>query len=255
MKQQKLFHLVLSAMLIVCTTGCYDKDEIKDAEKYLFKDIQYSFEEGDGFSTYDVELLPFIMENNLNNSITTTNSPFEDTWQETTFQSNDPEAFVWMGEEDVFVNTPYMFGDELLLSGATIKYGSETTKAKGPNSSTSTFQSNDPEAFVWMGEEDVFVNTPYMFGDELLLSGATIKYGSETTKAKGPNSSTSTISIQPHCRLIIKGTLHYSKLVATYTLTFAGEYTKTEKQIKGKFIQTTPEGYTGDITMEPITAD
>lgn len=35
MKQQKLFHLVLSAMLIVCTTGCYDKDEIKDAEKYL----------------------------------------------------------------------------------------------------------------------------------------------------------------------------------------------------------------------------
>ena len=39
MKQQKLFHLVLSAMLIVCTTGCYDKDEIKDAEKYLFKDI------------------------------------------------------------------------------------------------------------------------------------------------------------------------------------------------------------------------
>ena len=127
MKQQKLFHLVLSAMLIVCTTGCYDKDEIKDAEKYLFKDIQYSFEEGDGFSTYDVELLPFIMENNLNNSITTTNSPFEDTWQETTFQSNDPEAFVWMGEEDVFVNTPYMFGDELLLSGATIKYGSETT--------------------------------------------------------------------------------------------------------------------------------
>ena len=31
MKQQKLFHLVLSAMLIVCTTGCYDKDEIKDA--------------------------------------------------------------------------------------------------------------------------------------------------------------------------------------------------------------------------------
>lgn len=37
MKQQKLFHLVLSAMLIVCTTGCYDKDEIKDAEKYLFK--------------------------------------------------------------------------------------------------------------------------------------------------------------------------------------------------------------------------
>lgn len=75
MKQQKLFHLVLSAMLIVCTTGCYDKDEIKDAEKYLFKDIQYSFEEGDGFSTYDVELLPFIMENNLNNSITTTNSP------------------------------------------------------------------------------------------------------------------------------------------------------------------------------------
>lgn len=75
MKQQKLFHLVLSAMLIVCTTGCYDKDEIKDAEKYLFKDIQYSFEEGDGFSTYDVELLPFIMENNLNNSITTTNPP------------------------------------------------------------------------------------------------------------------------------------------------------------------------------------
>ena len=100
-------------MLIVCTTGCYDKDEIKDAEKYLFKDIQYSFEEGDGFSTYDVELLPFIMENNLNNSITTTNSPFEDTWQETTFQSNDPEAFVWMGEVLLFgplafvVSLPY----------------------------------------------------------------------------------------------------------------------------------------------------
>jgi len=27
------------------------------------------------------------------------------------------------------------------------------------------------------------------------------------------------------------------------------------KTIKGKFIQTTPGSYTGDITMEPITAD
>lgn len=37
MKQQKLFHLVLSAILIVCTTGCYDKDEIKDAENICSK--------------------------------------------------------------------------------------------------------------------------------------------------------------------------------------------------------------------------
>ena len=29
----------------------------------------------------------------------------------------------------------------------------------------------------------------------------------------------------------------------------------TERQIKGKFIQTTPESYTGDITMEAITTD
>ena len=35
--------LVLSAMLIVCTTGCYDKDEIKDAEKYLFQKISILF--------------------------------------------------------------------------------------------------------------------------------------------------------------------------------------------------------------------
>lgn len=46
MKQQKLFHLVLSAMLIVCTTGCYDKDEIKDAEKYLFKDTNTLLKKG-----------------------------------------------------------------------------------------------------------------------------------------------------------------------------------------------------------------
>ncbi len=32
MKQQKLFHLALYAILIVCTTGCYDKDEIRDGE-------------------------------------------------------------------------------------------------------------------------------------------------------------------------------------------------------------------------------
>ena len=121
------------------------------------------------------------MENNLNNSITTTNSPFEDTWQETTFQSNDPEAFVWMGEEDVFVNTPYMFGDELLLSGATIKYGSETTKAKGTKQQYFHHQH--------------------------------------------------TTSLSAHHK-----TEHYTtaSLYATYTLTFAGEYTKTEKQDKGK---------------------
>ena len=128
MKQQKLFH-VLSAMLIVCTTGCY-KDEIKDAENICSKIFNTLLKKG-----MDARCRAPALHHGktiLNNSITTTNSPFEDTWQETTFQSNDPEAFVWMGEEDVFVNTPYMFGDELLLRGATIKYGSETTKAKGP---------------------------------------------------------------------------------------------------------------------------
>ena len=78
------------------------------------------------------------MENNSSGSITTTHSPFEDAWQESTFQSNDPEAFAWMGEEDVFVNAPYVFGNKPSSSGTTIKYGSETTKAKGPNSSAST---------------------------------------------------------------------------------------------------------------------
>ena len=101
MKQQKLFHLVLSAILIVCTTGCYDKDEIKDAEKYLFKDIQYSFEEGDGFSTYDVELLPFIMENNLNSSITTTNSPLKTHGRKPPFRATTPKHLYGWGRRCV----------------------------------------------------------------------------------------------------------------------------------------------------------
>lgn len=102
MKQQKLFHLVLSAILIVCTTGCYDKDEIKDAEKYLFKDIQYSFEEeGDGFSTYDVELLPFIMENNLNSSITTTNSPLKTHGRKPPSKATTPEHLHGWGRRHI----------------------------------------------------------------------------------------------------------------------------------------------------------
>lgn len=88
-------------MLIVGTTGCYDEDEIKDAEKYIFQDIRYAFEEdGDGLSFYDVELDPIIVENNSQSTMTVNNEPLEDTWIESTFLSYDPEAFTWMGEEE-----------------------------------------------------------------------------------------------------------------------------------------------------------
>lgn len=201
MRPKNLFQLLLlSVMLIVGTTGCYDEDEIKDAEKYTFQDIRYAFEEdGDGLSFYDVELDPIIVENNAQSTMTVNNEPFEDTWIE------------------------------------------------------STFLSYDPEAFTWMGEEEIWVSTPSVIGDSVYPGGAEKKYCSGTEKTKNPNSIISTSSIPPHYKLTIDRTLHYSKLVATYTLTFVGEYTKTIKEIKGKYIRTTPESHFGNMHYVEIT--
>lgn len=199
MKAGKLFQLVFSVILIVCTTGCYDKDEVLEADNYLFKEITYAFEEeGDGFFTYNVERDPIVVTNDSPSQMTFTDHPFDNTWQETTFQSNAPEAFTWMENKDQYVNTPYMFIDELRSDGVAIKYCSGTTKTEGPNNSTAT------------------------------------------------------TTLDPYTRIIIKGTLQYSKIIATYTLVFVGEYTKAEKQIKGKFIQIIPKSHIGVYTTEEI---
>lgn len=199
MKAGKLFQLAFSVILIACTTGCSDKDEVLEADNYQFKEIKYSFEEeGDGFSTYDVECPPTITRNNSSSPMTVTERPFDNTWQETTFQSNDPEAFAWMEGQEQYVSTPYMFKNELYSDGADIKYCSETIKTKSANNSSST------------------------------------------------------ITLPPYTQLTTTGISHYSKMVATYTLVFVGEHTKTEKQIKGKFIQTIPEYHTAKYLTEEI---
>lgn len=200
MKPKNLFQLLLSVMLIVGTTGCYDEDEIKDTERYTFQDIRYAFEdEEDGLSFYDVKLDPIIVENNASSTMTVDNEPLENTWIE------------------------------------------------------STFLSNDPEAFTWMGEEEIWVSTPFVHGDSVFPGGAEKKYCSGTEKTKNPNSNSSTASIPPHYKLTIDRTLHYSKLVTTYTLTFVGEYTKTIKEIKGKYIRTAPESSIGNLNYVELT--
>ncbi|WP_244440364.1 hypothetical protein [Bacteroides rodentium] len=37
MKAGKLFQLAFSVILIACTTGCYDKDEVLEADNYQSK--------------------------------------------------------------------------------------------------------------------------------------------------------------------------------------------------------------------------
>lgn len=199
MKSKNLFQLLLSVMLIVGTTGCYDDDEIKDAEKYTFQGIRYAFEEeGDGLSFYDVEYNPLIVKNNSSETITASYEPYKDTWIE------------------------------------------------------STFRSDDPEAFTWMGEEEIRVSTPNITGNSVYPGGAEKKYCSETEKTESTNSNITTTGVPPHHKLIMNGTIHYSKLVTTYTLTFVGEYTKTIKEIKGKYIRTAPESHTVKINLVEI---
>lgn len=201
MRPKNLFQLLLlSVMLIVGTTGCYDEDEIKDAEKYIFQDIRYNYEdEEDGLTFYDIKFAPRVIRNDSPMTITVTDDPYKNTWVSTTFKSYDPEAFTWMGEEEVWVTTPNILGDSV-------------------------------------------------YPDEV-----EVRYCNETVKTESIISAVSTINVPPHHKLIIEDTFHYSKLVATYTLTFVGEFSKTKKKIKGKFIRTTPESHSGKKKLVEIT--
>lgn len=198
MKQINLLRQSLCGIFLLCTlVACSNDEEIN--EKYSFKDIRYSLEEGDGKSCFETELPLEVTVNKSSQSKSVIHKPYENEWEETTFLSDDPEAFTWMGKEEIYVQAPFTILDKV--------YANNNMK---------------------------------------------VKYGAETIQIKSPNKSDSSTTIPPHSKLTIGSILTYKRLTVTYTITLTGEYTKTEKQIKGKYIKTVPAYHKATIKLEKL---
>lgn len=140
MKRNRMFQTMASlcATLLLCAgfTACQNDDEnIVETEPMVVKSIEYVFEEGDGVSTYEVELDTLIYTNYGSQPKPCSYNSNDRIFCETTFNSNDPEAFTWMVEGDtVLVNDAHLFGEkEVITDNSTYIPYMNTTFYKHPN--------------------------------------------------------------------------------------------------------------------------
>lgn len=140
MKRNRMFQTMASlcAALLLCAgfTACQNDDKnIVETEPMVVKSIEYVFEEGDGVSTYEVELDTLIYTNYGSQPKPCSYNSNDRIFCETTFSSNDPEAFTWMVEGDtVLVNDAHLFGEkEVITDNSTYIPYINTTFYKHPN--------------------------------------------------------------------------------------------------------------------------
>ena len=97
--------VLLTAIILCCTTSC-DKDEMLN-EKYDFKEIKYSLENGDGIIEIKKELYPLTVTNNTASPAVSTNYPYANIYRTIEFRSDEVDAFTWMDQNEVLIDIPY----------------------------------------------------------------------------------------------------------------------------------------------------
>lgn len=108
---KKTRNLLTALLLLAALNACTD-DEIK--EDYVFGNIEYLCEPGDGESRFEVPIPSIIQENDSDEDLPFTVEPYKDTPCEVTLESDDPAAFAWKGADGLYIPQP------IFLNGNTV---------------------------------------------------------------------------------------------------------------------------------------
>jgi hypothetical protein len=107
---------------------------------------------------------------------------------------------------------------------------------------TSTFESNDSEAFAWIPEDGAEVPVP-----ELMINGAiwwwgncAYKEGTATIPYIDDISKGDKILMRPYSTLYLSGEITYCRRVCNYTITLQGEKTGIRHEVQGVWTQIVP---------------
>lgn len=134
MKRNLMYRLCASlcAFALLCTglVSCQDDEETIVDEPFVVKNIEYVFEEGDGESMFEQEFNPIVFTNHTDLPQSIEWSPLDGFYLETTFSSDDPNAFTWVTEGDtVMVKDVFVLNDKPYANDAGyIPYLNETVQ-------------------------------------------------------------------------------------------------------------------------------
>lgn len=134
MKRNLKYRLCVSlcTIALLCTglVSCQDEEETIVNEPFVVKNIEYVFEEGDGESTFEQEFYPIVFSNYTELPQYVEWSPFDGFYLETTFSSDDPNAFTWKTESDrIMVKDVFVLNGKPYANDAGyIPYQNETTR-------------------------------------------------------------------------------------------------------------------------------
>lgn len=121
---------------------------------------------------------------------------------------------------------------------------------------TVCFESSEDAAFKWMGKDSVFVRVPSLIVDNSVSLGEEQYYGPDIFNLKPGNMDVKDkITIPPHSCVKVSGEFTYRRRVVTYVLTILNKRTKTENQIKGKWVEVLAQSYKLYIKAEPLNED
>ena len=112
LKHRLCVSLCTIAWLCTSFVSCQSEEETIVDEPFVVKNIEYVFEEGDGESMFEQELDTVVYVNQGNQSRYVEWRPYDGFYLETTFSSDDPNAFTWRTEGDTI-----MVKDIFVLSG------------------------------------------------------------------------------------------------------------------------------------------
>ena len=134
MNRNLMYRLCVSLCTIawLCTglVSCQDEKETIVNEPFVVKNIEYVFEEGDGESTFEQEFYPIVFSNYTELPQYVEWSPFDGFYLETTFSSDDPNAFTWITDGDrIMVKDVFVLNGKPYANDAGyIPYQNETTR-------------------------------------------------------------------------------------------------------------------------------
>ena len=107
----------------------------------------------------------------------------------------------------------------------------------------SIFLSDDPRAFNWTSDEEIFVQVPGL--PKQLYQQGTVEIPRTTVTS-------SRMEVPPRTIILVSGVVTYSRRVFSYTLTLEGIITGKRFQVSGTWTHIDPIGYYRRITSEAV---